>query len=418
MTPLMKFHQLKEKVIHLQLETMTTLLGRIGNPQNDYRTVHVGGTNGKGSVAALVASMLGEGGWTVGLYTSPHLVDQRERIRIDGRMIDGRAFTACGTVLERHMPADTTYFEFMTAAAFLHFSREKVDMAVIEVGLGGRLDATNVLSPEVTVITNISREHESFLGGRLVDIAREKAGILKGGGDLVTGVSQEKVRSYLEKTCNEKGSRFHRLGRDFQVRSSAPGKFTYRGLERTIGGLSLPLAGRHQRRNAALALCTVEILDKKGFPVDEEAVRRGLREVSWPGRLEILRRHPTVVVDGAHNPAAVSSLVRALRQEFQYDRLGFVFGVLGDKDFRTMVKHIQSVADWIIFTRPGNERALDPEVLRRLIRGEDMPARVIEDPGEACREALKGASPGDLVCIAGSLYLVGDAYRIFSGRRE
>jgi len=189
-------------------------------------------------------------------------------------------------------------------------------------------------------------------------------------------------------------------------------------LEKRIGDLSLPLAGRHQRRNASLALCAVEILGKKGFPVDEEAVRRGLREVSWPGRLEVLRTHPAVVVDGAHNPAAISALVKALREDFRYNKLGFVFGVLGDKNYRTMVKHIQSVADWIIFTRPGNERALDPQVLRRLTRGENIPVRVIEDPGEACREALKDSSPGDLVCIAGSLYLVGDVYRIFSRRME
>jgi len=412
MTPLMKFNQLKEKDIHLQLETITTLLGRLGNPQNDYPTVHVGGTNGKGSVAALVAAMLREGGWTVGLYTSPHLVDQRERIRIDGRMIDGKAFTACGKMLERHMPADTTYFEFMTAAAFLYFSRKKVDIAVIEVGLGGRLDATNVLCPEVTVITNISREHACFLGGKIDDIAREKAGILKKGGDLVTGVSQKTVRFLLEKICGERGCRFYRLGKAFRVRSSVPGKFIYQGGHMTIRDLSLSLAGRHQRQNAALALCAVEILGTKGFPVDEEAIRRGLREASWPGRLEVLRRHPAVVVDGAHNPAAISVLVQALREEFQYDRLGFVFGVLGDKDYRTMVKRIQSVADWVIFTRPGNERALDPEVLRRLVP-EGFPVRVIEDPGEACREAMKEAGPGDLVCIAGSLYLAGDMYRLF-----
>jgi len=415
---LKRFHQLKETDVALQLATVTTFLERLGNPQNDFPAVHIGGTNGKGSVAALTAAMLREGGWTVGLYTSPHLVEERERVRVDGRIIGRRAFSDCVRILERRMPEGTTYFEFMTAAAFFYFSMKKVDIAVIEVGLGGRLDATNVLRPEVTVITSVAREHERFLGGNLVKIAREKAGILKWGGDLVTGVSQDGIAACLERICLERHGRLYRLGRAFRVRSTAPGTFTYRGLNTTLRDLSLSLRGSHQRRNAALALCVMEILGTKGFAVPGEGLRRGLRNASWPGRLEILRRHPTVVVDGAHNPAALTALIVALREEFSYRRLGFVFGVLKDKDYTIMMKDIRSVADWVILTGPRNERALSPDILLPMARRGGFPARVVADPREACREAVKEAGPEDLVCVAGSLYLAGDAYAAFPRETE
>jgi dihydrofolate synthase/folylpolyglutamate synthase len=404
--------RLKERGIQLQLDTISTLLRRLGDPQERYRTVHVGGTNGKGSVAAFVASMVQESGRSVGLYTSPHLVGERERIRVNGGMIRPEEFDDAARALEPHLPPETTYFEFLTALAFHYFHLRKVDCAVIEVGLGGRLDATNVLlHPDASIVTNISREHERYLGRRLEDIALEKGGIVKSGGSLVTGASQPVVRAALKRICGERRSGFYLLGKDFRVRSSRSGDFSYRGLAADFRDLSLSMPGAHQVRNAALALCAVEILSERGLPVDEPAVRRGLKKAVVPGRMEILRRDPTVVADGAHNPAAVAVLLQALRDRFRFRRLGFVFGVLADKDYRAMLRKILPVADWIIFSRPESERALDPEILLPFARKKSVPARVVEDPGEALRAAVGKAGSGDLVCVTGSLYLLGVIYR-------
>jgi len=404
--------RLKERGVQLQLDTVTTLLRRLGDPQERYRTVHVGGTNGKGSAAAFVASMVRETGRSVGLYTSPHLVTERERIVVNGAMISREEFDDAARVLEPHLPAETTYFEFLTALAFHYFHLRKVDCAVIEVGLGGRLDATNVLlHPEVAIVTNVSREHERYLGRRLEDIAREKGGIVKRGGTLVTAASQPAVRAVLRRICEERRSRFCLLGRDFRIRSSRSGDFSYRGLRADFRNLSLSMAGAHQARNAALALCAVEILSEKGLPVDEPAVRRGLKKAVVPGRMEILRRDPAVVADGAHNPAAVSVLLRALKDRFRFRRLGFVFGVLADKDYRAMLGRILPVADWVIFSRPESDRALDPETLLPLAREKSVPARVVPDPVEALRAAVGKAGSGDLVCVTGSLFLLGAIYR-------
>lgn len=403
--------RLKERGIQLQLETISRLMERLGNPQERYRTVHVGGTNGKGSVAAFIASMIRESGKSAGLYTSPHLSDERERIRVNGEMIRREEFDDVARVLEPHLPADTTYFEFLTALAFYYFHLRKVDCAVIEVGLGGRLDATNVLlRPDVSIVTNISREHERYLGRRLEDIAWEKGGIVKQGGTLVTGVSRAVVRDILRRICLERSSRFYRLGEDFRVCGAGSGNFSYRGLGADFRKLSISMAGAHQIRNAALALCAVEILSEGGLVVDEPSVRSGLQRAVCRGRLEVLRRDPTVVADGAHNPAAVSVLVRALKDHFRFRRLGFVFGVLADKDYRSMVRRILSVADWVIFSRPESERALDPEALLPFARKRSVPAQVVPDPRRALQAALERAGTADLVCVTGSLYLLGGIY--------
>ncbi|MCE5262095.1 MAG: bifunctional folylpolyglutamate synthase/dihydrofolate synthase [Deltaproteobacteria bacterium] len=397
--------------IRLGLDAIRSLLGQLGNPQESFPSVLIAGTNGKGSVAAMTASILQAAGFRTGLYTSPDLIDLRERIRIDGRMIGRAEMAACAEEIRVRLREEVSYFEFLTAIAFLYFQQQKVDVAVLEVGLGGRLDATNVVTPLVSVITNISLEHRAYLGNTLVEIAREKAGIIKEGGICLTAARQKVVIGLLEAICRERGARLFRVGKEIRATIHRDGTFSYRGIGRPHERLRSPLAGRHQIANAALALAAVEQLGESGFRVAEEAVLRGLKRTRWPGRLEILRRAPMLIADGAHNPAGAATLSRALRNDFPHRRLILLFGVLGDKDYRTMARRLFPLADRVIVTRPHSERALSPDRLRACA-GYAARVEVIEDPRSALRRALKLAGEDDLVCAAGSLYLVGEIKKL------
>ncbi len=407
--PLAYLSSLQGMGVRLDLGPTRRLLGRLGNPQESFDAVLVAGTNGKGSIAALIASVLGRAGYRVGLYTSPHLVDVRERIQVGGRLISrGDLRERAGEVREA-VREDVTYFEFTTALAFLHFLRAGVDVAVLEVGLGGRLDATNVVRPKVGVISNISLEHRAYLGRRLADIAREKAGIVKPGGRLVTAARQKAVLETLEAIARERGARIYRVGRDIRVRVRGDGVFSYFGLERNIPELRLGLRGRHQVINAACAVGAVELLEGGGFRVDEESIREGIAACRWPGRLEVLRENPAVVIDGAHNPAGASSLRKALEEDFPRRRLILVFGVLSDKDHRGMLRRLVPLADHVIVTRPREDRALPPGVAARFVRGMGKRVEVVEKSEQALAHALALAGKDDLVLVTGSLYLVGEA---------
>jgi dihydrofolate synthase/folylpolyglutamate synthase len=413
--PIEYLSSLKGIGMRLGLEPVTRILRRMGSPQRRYKAVLVGGTNGKGSIAALIASVLTRRGYRVGLYTSPHLVDFSERIRVDGRAISGRDLRSLVAEIRDLVREDVTYFEFTTALAFLHFFRAGVDIAVLEVGLGGRLDATNVVNPAVTVISNISLEHRAYLGRRLTDIAREKGGIIKPGGLVVTAARQKVVIETLEAICRRQRARIFRVGRDIRVRSGRGGNFSYFGIERNFPDLHLHLRGRHQTINAACALGAVELLGRRGLYVDDRSIREGLAECRWEGRLEVLRERPMVVLDGAHNPAGASVLREALEENFSFRKLILVFGVLADKDYRRMLRMLVPLADHIILTRPREERALYPDIPARFIRTTGRRAEVIEDSGQALERALRLAGEGDLVCITGSLYLVGETRARFTG---
>lgn len=399
--------------IRFGLEPILSLLERLQNPQNAFPSVLIAGTNGKGSVAAMTASILAAGGFKTGLYTSPDLIDFRERIRINGTMISRQEAAICTERVKERMTEEISYFEFLTAMALLHFHRQHVDIAVLEIGMGGRLDATNVVIPLVSVITSISLEHREYLGNTLEKITREKGGIIKEGGTCLTAARQKRVVSTLEEICREKRAMLYRVGKEIRTTIHRDGTFSYQGVgQQRYERLVCPLAGRHQFSNAALALGAVEILGDAGFRIDERVVADGLRNTRWEGRLEILQRAPMLIVDGAHNPAGAGTLRRALRTGFPRRRLILIFGVLRDKDYPAMAKRLLPLADRVILTRPLSERSLSPERLLPVARMFNEAVERIDNPGDALRSALSQAGEEDLICVAGSLYLVGEIKKI------
>jgi len=404
---------MNSNVIHLGLGPIKRLLERIDNPQLTYPSVLIGGTNGKGSIAAMLSSILRESGFKVGLYTSPHLINIRERIRINGFLISEEGIRECMGIIRNRLEEPLTYFEFMTASAFIHFCEEKVDIAVLEVGMGGRLDATNVVKPLVSVISNVHRDHQEYLGRYLKDIAGEKAEIIKDNGVCVTAASQKAVLDLLSGTCRRKGATFYRVGKDIRVRAKSAGTFSYQGIGRKLTKLCCPLSGAHQVKNAALALASAEVITSKGLKVAEQAMHTGLAKATWEGRLEILQKLPTVLVDGAHNPAGVSTLCETLQHWGAEQRRLLVFGVLGDKNYQLMLKKLLPFFDHVIFTKPKTERAVDLAVMIRISRQYGQFAEAIEDNGEALQRALLLADKDDLICVSGSLYLVGEIKKMY-----
>ncbi|HPR14637.1 MAG TPA: Mur ligase family protein, partial [Smithella sp.] len=270
------------------LGAITSVLSRLGHPQKSFKAVTITGTNGKGSTAAMIAAMLHKAGYCVGLYTSPHLIDVRERITVNGRKISRKDFDRIIVCVRKKVVQPLTYFEFITAVAFEYFKTRKADIAVLEVGLGGRLDATNVCRPLVSVITNIAFDHTAYLGRTLTSIAVEKAGIIKPHGLCVTGVAQKKILGLLQDICLQRGASLYRLNHDFRLARQKNGSLLYEGVYSDVKNLTVPLRGEHQLANAALALAAVEMCARKGFPVSETAVRAGLQNVRWEGRLEVL----------------------------------------------------------------------------------------------------------------------------------
>ncbi|HOV88017.1 MAG TPA: folylpolyglutamate synthase/dihydrofolate synthase family protein [Syntrophobacteraceae bacterium] len=402
--------------IKFGLNCTENLLARLGNPHRAFRSVHVAGTNGKGSTAAMLSSVLKEHGLQVGLYTSPHLVRFTERFRMNDTEVSPerimRVFGKIYPLLDQRVPP--TFFEVVTAMAFAYFAEENADWAVIEVGMGGRLDATNVIKPRVSVVTNISFDHQEFLGSTLSSIAREKAGIIKTGVPVVTGARQPVVQGILKAACLKHKTSLFSLGRDFRVRRNGEGTFQYVGMRRRWSSLKVPLEGPHQTANAALALAALEILERQGdVRLDPAAVQRGLSRVLWPARLEILQDNPLVILDGAHNPQGAESLRDALKNSFSYRHLHLVMGVMADKDIRGIFRRLLPLAETAVFTQPRYARAANPEELRRLARSYIRKHYVIPDPASAIQQAKLLAGPEDLICITGSLYFAGEVKELY-----
>jgi len=401
--------------IRLDLQPFEHLLAKLKHPQRAFPAVLVGGTNGKGSVASMMTAILTKAGFRVGLYTSPHLVDVRERIRVNGQMISLEEISECISEIRAADDPGVTYFECLTAAAFIHFCKQHVDLAVLEIGMGGRLDAANVVSPILSIISTVTLEHTNFLGKRLREIAAEKAGIIREKGLCLTAATQKTVRQTLRDRCRERNATLLELGRDFRTRERGDGSFSYRGKGLKLRNVRTALPGIHQIRNAALAIAAIGELAGCGYPVTEKNIIDGLASVRWPGRLETVRTRPTVILDGAHNPAATAVLCRSLKRFYSWRRLIIVFGVLEDKKYGDMVKRLCSLADEVIITKPKTDRAVSPNVLLPVVRQYGMKTEVIENPPDALEKAMAAADAADLICVTGSLYLVGEIRGFLTG---
>ncbi len=427
------------------LERMHLLLEKMGSPHRRLRCVHIGGTNGKGSTASMLASILESTGLRVGLYTSPYLEQFTNRMSINGADISprelaraaGRLRPLVQEISQNSKQGMVSEFEVVTALAFDFFARHRPHVVILEVGLGGRLDATNVITPLVSVITNVSMEHMDYLGNTIEDIAREKAGIIKSKVPLVTAARDPAVLSIIRQRClelnaplcrvaalgageGEKGDSGEEGEKEVyfgERRVEASGqRFNYRGLKHRCEGLFLPLRGEYQVENAATALAVLEHLESRGYRAGEEDIRGGLQRVKWPGRLEVVKSSPLTVLDGAHNPHAVENLSRAVREHFTYRKLILVLGILKDKDISSMLGSLLPLAHQVIVTLPPISRGTDPGIIASRIRElSALPVEVLPQTKEAVERAFQKASPGDLVLICGSLYTVAEARKVIAG---
>ncbi len=411
--------------IKLGLDSMQEFLALVGGPEKGLNYIHVAGTNGKGSVSATLLTLLSESGYRVGLYTSPHLSSVRERFRINDNFISEEEFASIATEI-RDVLGDRmiTYFEFTTAIAFLWFSRSDLDLVILETGLGGRLDATNVVTPLVSVITNVSMDHELYLGDTLEAIAYEKAGIIKENLPVISGVANDISREVIQKVCKERSAPLYLYGEQFDTVEKDTG-FTFQSQNDQLGKAEYPnlrcsMKGDYQQINAALAIAVLLLLKKHRITCSEEGIRTGLLKVHWPGRLEYIvpedRPEISYLLDGAHNPAGVESLVHTLKNEYHYSKLILIWGAMIDKDLSKTLSMVAPLTDHIVFTRPEGERSAEPELFLDVIDPDLKDnCTTIRDPEQALIEATEMAEKGDMVVIAGSLYLVGAIRKMLVG---
>ncbi len=444
---------------HFDLGRVERLMALLGNPQNRFRSIHIAGTKGKGSTAAMIASILRAAGYRTGLYTSPHLHTFRERIRLDGQLISKKAVAE---LTERLQPSvsrveNLTTFEIITALAFLYFAEEGADLAVLEVGMGGRLDATNVVTPLVAVITSLSYDHTMYLGDTLPLIAREKAGIIKDGAVVVSAPQSPEAMAVVEETCRERGALLFRVGeqwtwqegetslegQSFTVHLNNPPHHpttpppsppttqppnhqttkppnhptTQPPNHPTRHHYWIPLLGEHQLTNATTAVAVAELLPELGVNIPQEAIAQGLRCVQWPGRLEVLSRTPFLVVDGAHNADSAHKLAAALGKYFQYERLLLIFGASLDKDIEGMLKELLPLAHRVIVTQAQHPRAAEVQSLRERVLAWGCEPLSSRNVAEALDCALELARGQDLICATGSLFVVAEVREAWARRQ-
>lgn len=408
-----------------KLERMDHALALIGDPHLKLRAVHIAGTKGKGSVAAMIDACLRAAGYRCGLYTKPHLVNLTERTRINGVEMDAGLMASYITRLRDVFEGAglaLTFFEFTVALMFLYFAEAGVDLAVIETGLGGRLDSTNVVRPLLSVITPIGFDHMDRLGYTITAIAGEKGGIIKPSTPVVIGARDPEARLTLTKIAAQRQSPSIMVDREYSFRSHAPAhRFDYAGLGLTLKDVELGLAGTFQHENAAIALAALENLHGQGLAISEDAMRRGMREVCWPGRFEIVSRQPLVIVDCAHNELAIEALLESTRVELGEEvRPILVFGCLEDKNWRRMAAMLAPRVKSAILTRAKPKRPLEPREMSPLFAPHTTTC-VVREPVEAMAEAMAQATPNDVVLVTGSVYLVGEIYPWvlkLSGRAE
>jgi dihydrofolate synthase/folylpolyglutamate synthase len=404
------------------LRRVDELLSLLGNPHRKAGSIHITGTNGKGSVAVMVASALAAAGYRTGLYTSPHFHTWRERIQVDGELISEDEFARLVTELKPQVEAvnqranygKLTTFEFLTALAFACFGQKGVKFQVLEVGLGGKYDATSVITPLVSVLTPISFDHTDVLGSTLKEITAEKCGIIKPDSIVVTAPQPPQAAGVIKEACRQRRAKLITVGRDV----------TWQGLSFALDGqrlrvqgrikyeLFLPLLGEHQLVNAATAVAALEVLIDKGFDIPRESVAKGFEQVSWPGRFQILRRRPLLVVDGGHNIGAARQLTQSIKQYLDYKRAILVMGTSQDKDIAGLVAELAPLFNQVIVTRSRHPRALAPAPLAAAFARHGIKAQVADDVPSALSRALALAGEKDLVCVAGSLFVVAEALEV------
>lgn len=408
------------------LERMNRLLDLVGNPHKKIASVHIAGTKGKGSTCTMLATMLHANGYKVGLYTSPHVLNLRERICVNSSMISEAAMVRhvrkIAPVVQKMVDDPPTFFEILTAIAFLHFVSEKIHIAVIETGLGGRLDSTNVLTPEAVGITSLSIDHQRQLGTTISQIAKEKAGIFKAGVPAVSVLQDVEAMKVLRREANLVGAPLRFTGKDIDFsyrfessRSLGPHNRVCLSTPTTrFEHLPVPLLGEHQAINCGLALSLLDCLKARGYKIDEAKSVEGLAQTKLTGRMELICDNPRILIDGAHNAASIRALIQAIGQHIPYDSMIVIFGCCEDKDITGMLQQLQFGADKVIFTRVNSPRGMHPE---------DLAQEYTELCGKMCqvapnlKEALRIAQPafttGDLICVTGSFFLVGQAKEMF-----
>jgi dihydrofolate synthase/folylpolyglutamate synthase len=414
------YERMSRSAVVFDLRRVEELLRRLGEPHKVARSVHIAGTKGKGSVAAMISSVLTAAGYRTGLYTSPHIWSMRERIKVDGDMIAEEEVVALVDQLKPEIDivnregglGELTTFEIFTALAFVYFKLRQVDFQILEVGLGGRLDATNVIIPDVCVITSVSLDHTEVLGDTVDKIAAEKAGIIKPNSVVVSAPQPSEAAAVVEKVCSERGAKLIKAGKDVlwtrQSFDSSGQSFRVKSRMAEYD-LFLPLLGEFQLENAAVGVAALEVLVEKGLRITPDNIADGLARVDWPGRLQVLRHDPLLVVDGAHNAYSAKKLGIALREYFSFDRLILVVGASGDKDISGMVREFASFAGTVIVTRSYHPRAVEASRLGIEFSSCGVAPHMEHDVPSAIELALKLAGPRDLVCVTGSIFVMSEA---------
>jgi dihydrofolate synthase/folylpolyglutamate synthase len=396
------------------LDNIRWLLNIIENPHNFFKTVHIAGTNGKGSTATMLSHILKEGGFRVGKYTSPHLVSFTERITVNEEEITEEEVADLTEYIrskadEKDKKRFFTFFDFTTALAFEFFKRKKVDIALIETGLGGRLDSTNVIEPLVSIITNVDYDHMEQLGSRIEQIAAEKAGIIKKGIPVVTACEGPE-REVIEGRAQELQSRTYILGQDFSYAKITDRTLAYKGIQKDLPDVVLNLDGDHQLTNCALSLCALEVLSSLGFFVPENRIYDALSHLKWPGRLERVKEDPLVFLDAAHNPQGMHALSQFMNTHFLDKKKILVFGAMKDKEYDKMLDEIVPTMNTVIFTKPNIERAISPQEIKSSVKN----AVITNNTRDALEIAKKMARKEDLILVTGSFYTIGEAKAIIN----